>query len=319
MNKPIVLITNRFDQNTKLKLFMWKEVEFIYVANLLEDLDLLKKATGLIVRSTTIINEELLNKTKNLKFVITATSGFDHIDLAAAKQKNIHCYHIPETQSIAAAELTLLLILAACRKFTLAQKQIIKGDWQRSLLLGRQLSGQNLGIIGLGRVGKEVAKRAIALGMKVSAHDPFIQEHDPSIKMLGFEELMRSSDIVSLHVPKTKKTHHMIRREALSWLNADSILINMSRGDVINEDDLINHLMANPEFVAGLDVFAKEPLSTTSHLFKLHNVVLTPHVGASTKEALLESSVAALEKSIKILNGEEASGALPPQEIWFDE
>lgn len=318
MSKPIVLITNRFDENLRLSLDRYEDADFQYTKNIFEN-ENLPKANGLIVRSSTKIDKDLFEKAKNLKFVITATSGFDHIDLEAAEKAGVSCYHVPETQSIAAAELTIMLMMAACRKFTLANSQIHKGDWQRELLLGKQLTGQSLGIVGFGRVGKEVAERALALGLKVSAFDPYIQEHDPRIPMLGFEELLRSSDIVSLHVPKTSKTRHMLKKDSLEWMNTNAILINMSRGDVINEAELTEHLMENPEFVAGLDVFAREPLVTKSKLLELPNVVLTPHVGASTQEALKNSSFAALEKAQSLLKGEAVSGELPPKALWWGE
>lgn len=317
--KPLILITNRFDENLRLKLSSFKEAQFVYVKNIFADEELLSQATGVVIRSSTQVDTEFLNKAKKLEFVITATSGFDHIDLEQAGEKGVRCFHVPETQSVAAAELTILLMLGACRKFTLASHQLHKGDWQRSLLLGKQLAGQSLGIIGLGRVGQEVAKRARALGLKVCANDPYIREHDPEIPMLGFEELMRSCDIVSLHVPKTKKTRHMVKKDTLKWMSPESILINMSRGDVINEADLTEYLISTPSFCVGLDVYAREPLVTKSKLLSLTNVILTPHIGASTEEALQQSSLKAIEKVISVLKGDSVLGELPPKEPWFTE
>ncbi|MCJ8277710.1 MAG: hypothetical protein HRT44_05525 [Bdellovibrionales bacterium] len=169
------------------------------------------------------------------------------------------------------------------------------------------------------RVGIEGAKRAQALGLKVRAFDPYIEEHDPEIPMMGFEELMRSSDIITLHVPKTKKTRHMIKAETLSWMSTDSLLVNMSRGDVIHEEDLIKHLIENKNFFAALDVFEREPLSKESALIDLPNVVLSPHVGASTEEALKASSQESVSRARDWLNNKALPGSLPPKAHWWGE
>lgn len=319
MNKaPLVLITDRFDEELLIKLPLLKNANFVYLKNLHEEPTLLAQAAALIVRSGTTINADFLAKVPQLQFIVTATSGFDHLDLAAIKARGIRCFHTPETQAIAAAEMTLLLLLSACRKYDQAQRQMVRGDWQRHLLLGRQLAGQTLGIVGLGRVGTAVAERARALGMQVLAYDPYLEEHNPNIPMMGYEEMMRTVDVVSFHVPFTKITRHMIKKETLAWMNRDTILINMSRGEVVHEFDLIQHLAKNPQFIACLDVFAKEPLATDSPFFSLSNVVLAPHIGASTKEAIKQSSQAAVDKVSRLFNGETVQGELPPQAGWYD-
>lgn len=315
---PLVLITDRFDEELLIKLPLLNNAKFVHRKNIHDDAAGMARAEALVCRSGTAITSELIESMPALKFIVTATSGFDHIDLGAAKKKGIRCYHTPETQAVAAAEMTLLMLLAACRKYNQAQKQIFKGDWQRHLLLGRQVAGQTIGIVGLGRVGGEVAKRAQAMGMTVVAYDPFIEEHKKDIPMMGFEELMRTVDVVSFHVPFTKTTRHMVKKETLAWMNRDAILLNMSRGEIVHEFDLIQHLAKNTNFIAGLDVFAKEPLSVESPFFSLNNVVLTPHIGASTREAIKQSSQAALDKVSKLLAGEPVEGELPPQALWYN-
>mgnify|MGYP003683214793 CR=1 FL=1 len=315
--KPVVLITNRFDHGTYLLLKSDKEVDFYYNKNLNELSEHFNSCKGLIVRSSTKIDAEFLKSFPQLEFVITGTSGFDHLNFKALEERGIKSFHIPETQSIAAAELTIMMIFAACRKFSLAQKQLKQGVWERQILLGKQVSGQTLGIIGLGKVGSQVAQRAQALGMKVQAFDPYIE--DSQVSMLGFEELMRSSDIVSLHVPKTKKTYQMIKKETLEWMSPQAILVNMSRGDVVKEEDLVRHLSENPSFTASLDVFEKEPLSLSSPLLKLNNVVLSPHIGASTEEALKASSEKSVSMSRELLKGKAVEGELPPNTLWWGE
>ncbi len=317
MNRPLVLITNRFDDELRVRLPQLPGADFRYLNSFSDDQSLLTEATALIVRSSTVIDKDFLKKTKNLKFLVTATSGFDHIDLGAAAQAGVRVFHVPETQTVAAAELTLAMLLNCARKWTLADQQLRKGVWERSLLLGRQVSGLHLGIVGLGRVGSLVASKAQALGLTVSAYDPYLEDEVDGVTMLGYEELMRSVDVVSLHVPKTKETFHMVKKETLQWMNTSAILINMSRGDVINETDLVEHLIEHPEFVAGLDVYAKEPLALKSRLLQMSNVCLSPHIGASTVEALKNSSQRAVEKVSALLKGESPSGELPPKAPWW--
>jgi D-3-phosphoglycerate dehydrogenase len=319
MSRDLVLVTNRFDDELRARLPQIPEADFRYVKSVTEDEGLLGQASALVIRTGCIIDKDFLKKAPNLKFIVTATSGFDHIDLQAIKGTSVRVFHIPEAQTTAAAELTISMIFNCARKWSLAQKQLYKGEWERSLLLGRQISGMQWGIIGLGRVGQAVAQRASALGMTVYAYDPYLEEPVDGVTMLGYEELMRTCDGVSLHVPKTKETFQMIKKDTLAWMNTSGILVNMSRGDVINETDLVEHLLQNPEFIAGLDVYAKEPLAVKSRLLELSNVCLTPHIGASTQEALKTASKTAIEKVVELLQGGTPSGELPPRCLWWQD
>lgn len=318
MSQPLCLITHRFDPHLKLKLNQFSEGEFVYKKNLFEDEDSLKKCKAIICRTSLKVDSDFLNKCENLKYLVTATSGFDHIDLSETQKRKIQCFHVPEAQSEAAAEMTFLLMFATARRWTRASQQVRSGDWQRELLMGHQLKGKNLGIIGLGRVGQSVAQKAKAFGLNVFTFDPYIESSPEYVKRLGFEELMRTCDIVTLHVPKTKTTRHMINKETLSWMNSEACLLNLSRGDVVHEEDLIEHLVDNSDFRVGLDVFKREPLSSTSSLFNFSNVVLSPHIGASTQEALRASSEGAVEKVRALFKGEAVStGELPPKAEWW--
>ena len=283
-NGPLILVTDRFDYSMGVLFSSLKEADCRYQKNLFEDESLLAKARILIIRTGTKVDKNLLEKAASLEFVITSTSGFDHIDLKTASQRGVRCFHIPEVHGSSVAEFTFLLILAVCRKLSMARTQIQKAVWERQFLLGQELRNQSLGIIGLGRVGSSVARIAKVFEMEVSAFDPYLEKLQPGVTMLGFEELMRSSDIVSLHVPKTKKTCHMIKKESLQWMGTQAKLINTSRGDIINQQDLIEHLSENPLFGVGLDVFQKEPLPGNSPLLKFPNVVLTPHIGEAQKD-----------------------------------
>ena len=316
-DRPLVLVTGRFDYKQKLMLGKIQEADCRYLDHPLQSESLLAGAQALVIRSQTRVDQKLLKKAPSLRFVVTATSGFDHIDLKATEKRSIRSFHVPETQVVSVAELTFLMILASCRKFNRAAWQIQKNQWNRDELLGESLVGKNLGIIGLGRVGKQVARIAQAFGMKVLAFDPYIENHDPNVTMLGFEELMKSSHVVTLHVPKTKKTCKMINKQSLQWMSPYAKLINLSRGDVINQGDLIWHLKKNPHFVAGLDVFEKEPLAQDAPLPGLNNVILSPHIGACTKEAFEDSSRKALKKALALLRNETVDGQLPPKAPWY--
>ena len=318
-NHPLILVTDRFDYSLRILLSQIKEADCRYQEDLFINKKLLAKAEIIIIRTGTKIDRDFLRKTSSLKFIITGTSGFDHIDLKATGQKGVRCFHLPDIQTRAVTELTFFMILAVCRKIPLAWEQIQRGVWERQFLLGEEIGGQRLGIVGLGRVGGSVARIAKAFGMEVSAFDPYLEKSQSGVSMLGFEELMKSSDIVSFHVPKTKKTRQMIKRETLQWMSPCAKLINMSRGDVVNQKDLINHLEENPHFKVGLDVFQAEPLSLDSPLLKFQNVVLTPHIGGSTEESLKESSKLALKKALDLLRGQKTDGELPPRVPWYED
>ncbi len=317
--KPLILITNRFDSSVLAKLKIETDFEIQKVDSLTKEKALLERAEVLIIRSSTQVDRDFLKNCKNLRFIITSTSGFDHIDLDATRDLKIRCFHTPQAQVAAAAEMTLLLIMASCRQWSRAQDQVRSGVWRREELMGRSLRGQTLGLIGVGRVGREVARLATAVGLKVVGYDPYLTDAPDGIPMMGYEEMMRTSQIVSLHVPKTKRTRHMIKKETISWMDPDATLINMSRGDVINESDLIDQLMKYPHFTAGLDVYTREPLPIDSRLLLLKNVILTPHIGATTQEAIKESSHMALEKALLLLKGQTVSDELPPNSLWYNE
>lgn len=317
--KPLILVTQRFDSQVLALAQALSDVQVEFIDKLTPQHPLLAQAQALIVRSSQRIDSDFISAAPQLRFLITATSGFDHLDLSAAEKKGVRCFHTPQAQVQSAAEMTLLLILATQRQMRRSDMQMRSGVWRREELIGRTLVGQQLGIVGLGRVGQKVAEMARVLGLQVVAYDPYLQDPLPWISMLGYEELMRTSDIVSLHVPQTARTRHMIKKETLSWMDPESTLINMSRGDVVLESDLIDQLMKYPHFSAGLDVYQREPLAKDSLLLKLTNVVLSPHIGATTREALKSSSQMALDKAIALLKGESVGDELPPQALWYNE
>ncbi len=315
-----VLITDRFSIEALARLKSRSKLEVTQSATHLPTVEELKDTTALIIRSRTKINAEVLTLAPLLKVIVTSTSGFDHIDFSATQKHSVTVMHTPEPNAQSAAELTWLLALACARKFTQSTAQLKKGEWKRDLLAGNTLFGKTYGIVGLGRIGSRVAKFAKAFGMDVIAFDPYIEPEDfakASAERVSVEELFRRADFVSLHVPATPETKKMINFRALEGASADLILVNTSRGDVINEPELIKALEQKLIKAVGLDVFASEPLAPSSPLLKMPQVVLSPHIGATTAEAFDASSLEAATKIIDFLENGHLSDALPPKAQWF--
>lgn len=315
-----VLVTDRFSSEALAKLKSRSKLEVAQSASFLPSADELKDTSALIIRSRTKINAEILAQAPMLKVIVTSTSGFDHIDFAATQKHSVTVMHTPEANAQSAAELTWLLALACARKFTQANAQLKKGEWNRELLAGNTLSGKTYGIVGLGRIGSRVAKFAAAFGMDVIAFDPYVEPEAfarAHAARTSVEELFRTADFVSLHVPATPETKKMINFRALEGASSDLILVNTSRGDVINEPELIKALEQKLIKAVGLDVFASEPLAPSSPLLKMPQVVLSPHVGATTVEAFAASSSEAATKIIDFFENGRTSDVLPPKTSWF--
>lgn len=320
MSRFKVLVTDRFSPEAFAKLKANSKLEVAQTASHVPTADELQSANALVIRSRTKIHSELLSQAPQLKVIVTSTSGFDHIDFNATQKQNIAVMHTPVSNALSAAEMTWLLVLACARKFTQAQAQLKKGEWKRDLLAGTQLSGKTYGVIGLGRIGSRVAKFAQAFGMNVIAFDPYIESEDfqkAQAERVSFEELFRRADFVSLHVPATSETKKMINFRVLEGASSDLILVNTSRGDVVNEPELIKALDQNVIKGVGLDVFTTEPLAQSSPLLKMPQVVLSPHIGATTTEAFEASSREAATKIIDFVENGRTSDSLPPKAPWF--
>lgn len=280
----------------------------------------LASAEVLLIRSRTKISPEFLVGAPNLKHVITGTSGFDHIDLKACEIRGIKAYFCPDSNAQSAAELTWGLILSLVRKLPAANQALHAGSWNREPLVGQELHGKTLGVVGLGRIGRRVAQFGNAFGMRVIGFDPYVSNEtfaELKVQRLAYTEVLRDAHILTFHVPSTKQTLRMINRSTLSEMTNDTLLVNASRGEIVCEDELIDALREGRLAGAALDVFTREPLDPTSQLAKLKNVILTPHIGALTHEAFRNSSREAAKKVFTVLEGEIASNSLPPQEPWI--
>jgi len=258
----------------------------------------------LIVRSRTKVTRQLIERAERLKVIGRAGVGLDNIDVEAAEKRGITVLNTPEAPADSTAELTIGLILALARKIPSADRSMKEGRWLKGRLKGWQLKGKTIGLIGLGNVGLRVARLAKAFGMKIL----FTKRTPPSPEVLKeleaefvpLEDLLRRSDVVSIHVPLTEETRGMIGERELSLIKEGAVLINTSRGAVVDEEALLNALQSGRLGGAALDVYTVEPPKDL-RLIRLPNVVCTPHIGAQTDEAQVEASRLIAEKIIKCL------------------
>ncbi len=252
-----------------------------------ELLDAIVGAHALIIRSATQVTAEVLAAGTDLIAVGRAGIGLDNVDVAAATERGVMVVNAPQSNTLSAAEHTMALLLAQARNVPQANAALKDGRWERSKWTGVELSDKTLGIIGLGRIGKLVAQRALAFGMKLVAYDPFVSEdraRQLSVELLSLDDLMARSDFITLHLAKTPETAGLIGEELLRKAKPSLRVINVARGGIIDEQALADAIAEGRVAGAGIDVFATEPC-TDSPLFGLDSVVVTPHLGASTTEA----------------------------------
>jgi D-3-phosphoglycerate dehydrogenase len=247
----------------------------------------LETADALLVRSAVQVDAGLLEKAGKLRVIGRAGVGVDNIELEPATRKGIAVMNTPGANAVAVAEITIGLMLSMARFLPRANELMHQGKWEKKSLQGTELRGKTLGIVGLGKIGLEVAKRARAFSMEIIAHDPFVSAtiaKDYGIRLASLDELYAASDYVSLHVGLTPQTQNMINAESLRKMKIGVRLVNCARGELIDEAALAAALQAGQVASAALDVFVKEPLKD-SPLQKLENVILTPHIAGSTNEA----------------------------------
>lgn len=321
MSKKKVLVTDRLAQDAHLYLQRQENLEVVRADSPTHPpLEHLVSAHALLIRSRTQIDEALLKKASQLQLIVTATSGFDHIDLEATQKWGITVMHTPKANVESAAQLTWGLVLSCASRLREAHQQVKTGEWHRDRLVGLELSGRTYGVIGLGRIGSRVAQIATAFGMQVIAFDPYQDDivfERLGVERLSFEEVLKTADIVSFHVPKTLETERMLHRSHFEYIHRGIILVNSSRGSVIDEGDLTEALEKGWIRAAGLDVFEKEPLARTSKLLPLPNVVLSPHIGANTEEAFFKASQLAAQKLVSFFMDGSTSDSLPPRVPWY--
>jgi D-3-phosphoglycerate dehydrogenase len=246
-----------------------------------------RTAHAMIIRSATQVTAELLAEATELVVVGRAGIGLDNVDVDAATNRGVMVVNAPQSNIISAAEHTMALLLAQARNVPQAHAALVAGRWERSEWEGVELADKTLGIVGLGRIGKLVADRAKAFQMRLIAYDPFVsadRARQLGVEVMSLEQVMAESDFLTIHLPKTKDTTGLINRELMSKARPGMRIVNVARGGIVDEADLAECIRDGVIAGAGLDVFDTEP-TTESPLFELPSVVVTPHLGASTREA----------------------------------
>jgi len=242
---------------------------------------------AIIVRSATKVTKDVIDAGKNLKVIARGGVGLDNIDVQYAKTKGIQVLNTPGASSISVAELAIGHMFALSRFLHQSNIEMREGKWpKKEYSKGIELTGKTLGLFGFGNIGKEVAKRAIGLGMKVIAYDPIVKQTDLNVKFVSSEEVLRNSDYISLHIPLDKKVGATITKKEFDVMKKGVVLINCARGGVVSEKDLLEALKSGKVARAAMDVFETEPPTPEEYeLIKHPNVSITPHIGASTVEA----------------------------------
>lgn len=262
--------------------------------------DAVKDADALIVRSKTQVTKELIDSAPNLKVIARAGVGLDNIDVKYAEEKKIKVINTPGASANAVAELVIGHMLSLSRNIAKANNQMKNKIWNKKQLVGREIEGKTLGIIGYGRIGSMVGRKANALGMKIIAYNPPPRHEDEIVEYVeDLSEFLKQTDVITLHVPLTDNTRNMINKETIQKMKDGVYLINTSRGEIIDEDALYEACKTGKMGGAALDVYWEEPYQ--GKLLELDNVSLTPHLGASTKEAQLRIGKELIEKLKKEL------------------
>ena len=313
-----------------------KEKGFEVVVDLSLKGEKLAEAIGsydaLITRSGTSVTAKILEHADNLKVIGRAGVGVDNVDIEAASRKGIIVMNAPTGNTLAATEHTMAMMLAAVRKLPFAHHSLEGGEWNRKQYMGIQLYKKTLGIVGLGRIGSEVAKRARAFDMHLVTYDPYIKrekaENLGAELLDNFDDLIKQSDMITFHVPLTEETIGMVGEREIGLMKEPVVLINCARGGVIQEEALGAALRENRIFMAAVDVFTEEPPSPDSPLHGLPNLIVTPHLGANTREAQKNVSVIIAQQVINVLRGESYETAVnlpyvrgrlaPEMQAYFD-
>ncbi len=307
VSKPIVLIAEELSPATLDALGPDFEIRNCDGANRAELLaELAKGVDAVLIRSATKMDQEAISAAKGLKVIARAGVGLDNVDIPAATTAGVMVVNAPTSNIVSAAELAISLILASARFVVPANIALKGGKWARSKYTGAELFEKTLGIVGFGRIGQLVASRMQAFGMSVIAYDPYLQPARAAqlgVDLVSLDELLKRSDFITIHLPKTKETANLIGVEALKKVKPSVRIINAARGGVLDESALFDALKEGRVGGAGLDVFATEPC-TDSPLFALDNVVATPHLGASTDEAQERAGIAVAVSVRKALAGE---------------
>jgi len=277
-----------------------------------ELLESIQDYDALVIRTMTKVTREVVDRGKKLRIIGVASIGVDHVDVAHAKSKEIVVVNAPTGSTYSVAELAMGHIISLARHIPKADRTMKEGLWEKKKLRGTELYGKTLGIIGIGRIGKQVALRAKSFGMNILAYDPYVSPETMmkhGAQQAGLDELLMKSDIVTIHAELTDETRGLIGIEKLGKMKRSAFIINAARGPIINEKDLVTALDQKLIAGAALDVYEEEP-PKGSPLLKLGNVVFTPHLGASTIEGQKRAGMIVAEDVLRVLDGKEAENVV---------
>ena len=273
-----ILISDAFDPSLPNRLKQFGEVT--------DDPSRLPEADVVLVRSKTKCTKEYIDGAPNLKLIIRGGVGLDNVDREYAKQKGIEVFNTPAASSVAVAELAFAHMLAIPNRLIEGHNTMTEGKWEKKALKRTELMGKTLGLIGIGRIATEVAKRANAFGMKVIAYDKYVDKSDWA-EMKSFDEILTQSDYISLHTPLTDETKGMINKGTIAKMKDGVVIINTGRGKCIVEEDMADALKSGKIKTYATDVWFSDPPPPDSPLLSAPNILMTPHIGASSKENLL--------------------------------
>lgn len=289
MTKPFIVFSDGCDKEIFDSISSHSGLEVYSKPKVSQDelKSLLPKVNGLVIRSATKVNKELIDSAPNLKYVVRAGEGTDNIDKVYCAQKGIKVSNTPGANNNSAAEHAVALMLSVLRKTAQADASMKKGEWNKDAFTGNELTNKTVGIMGFGRIGQIVAKRISGFEPQILFFDPLVHQSQVNYatKANTLEELFSKADIVTIHTPLLDATKGVVNYDLLSKMKPTSILVNAARGKIVNESDLYEILKSKKICGAGFDVFANEPLEADSKLKTLDNIILTPHLGGSTEEA----------------------------------
>ena len=321
---PKVLVSDKLSE-TAVQIFRDRGVDVDYLPDVGKDkeklAEIIGQYDGLAIRSATKVTEKLLESAPNLKVIGRAGIGVDNVDIPAASKKGVIVMNTPFGNSVTTAEHAIALMFAVARQLPEASVSTHAGKWEKNRFMGVEVFNKTLGLIGAGNIGSIVADRALGLKMKVLAYDPFLSEERADqigVKKVELDELLAKADFITMHVPLTDKTRNILSRENLAKTKKGVRIINAARGGLIDEDALADALESGHVAGAALDVFATEP-ATESRLFNMANVVVTPHLGASTDEAQENVALQVAEQMSDYLLTGAVSNALNMPSVTAEE
>jgi D-3-phosphoglycerate dehydrogenase len=273
-----ILISDAFDASLPDKLTAFGEVT--------DDKDRLPEVDVVLVRSKTKCRQDYIDQATNLRLIIRGGVGLDNIDVDYARSKGIQVFNTASASAVAVAELAFALMISVPTRMVEGHMGMQKKEWLKKQLKRTELMGKTLGLVGAGNIGTELARRAIAFGMRVIAYDPLLKNHE-CVDLVNMDQLLAESDYLSLHVPLTDETRGMINSDTMSRMKDGVVIINTARGGCVNEEDMVAQLNAGKVRAYATDVFLSDPPSDDCPLYDAPNVIMTPHLGASSVENML--------------------------------